>query len=345
MGWQPTLYTDTATMTKLEAKRKLGHVRLSADEQLAIPFGDPPTLAMLAALPESWDPRKDGTATMCWKGAFDRVVDQGQCGACFAFASSFVFSTRQCLNTSGRINIAIAEQSVVSCLVDYSNFRASKDAGISGTPGAAANGCDGGNPIQVWVAMQADGRPVRTCNEYVAKPGTELPCGTNTCTKPLLYKTGTKVTQVKKTREALQAELFGNGPVYAGITCYSDLFAYKGGVYAKSASATDEGGHAVSVIGWGTDGGKFYWIVSNSWVLRVTVAVSLSTVGLCGLPMPPHAHSGLHVTATAQAAYSSYHSRTVTVCMHCHSGHVSLHGTAHGTAPTDLGNRHQCSVN
>jgi hypothetical protein len=345
MGWQPTLYTDTATMTKLEAKRKLGHVRLSADEQLAIPFGDPPTLAMLAALPGSWDPRKDGTATMCWKGAFDRVVDQGQCGACFAFASSFVFSTRQCLNTSGRINIAIAEQSVVSCLVDYSNFRASKDAGISGTPGAAANGCDGGNPIQVWVAMQADGRPVRTCNEYVAKPGTEHPCGTNTCTKPLLYKTGTKVTQVKKTREALQAELFGNGPVYAGITCYSDLFAYKGGVYAKSASATDEGGHAVSVIGWGTDGGKFYWIVSNSWVLRVTVAVSLSTVGLCGLPMPPHAHSGLHVTATAQAAYSSYHSRTVTVCMHCHSGHVSLHGTAHGTAPTDLGNWHQCSVN
>jgi len=99
------------------------------------------------------------------------------------------------------------------------------------------------------------------------------------------------------------------------------------------------------VIGWGTDGGKFYWIVSNSWVLRVTVAVSLSTVGLCGLPMPPHAHSGLHVTATAQAAYSSYHSRTVTVCMHCHSGHVSLHGTAHGTAPTDLGNWHQCSVN
>jgi cysteine peptidase C len=325
MGWQPTLYTDTATMTKREAKRKLGHVRLSTDEQLAIPFGDPPTLAMLAALPESWDPRKDGTATMCWKGTFDRVVDQGQCGACFAFASSFVFSMRQCLNTSGRINIAIAEQSVVSCLVDYSNLRMSKGVGMSGTPGAAANGCDGGNPIQVWLAMQADGRSVRTCNEYVAKPGTEHPCGTNMCTKPLLYKTGTKVTQVKKKREALQAELFGNGPVYAGITCYSDLFAYKGGVYAKSASATDEGCHAVSVIGWGTDEGKFYWIVSNSWVLRVIVALSLSlNCAACRCRRMPTA-----VCATAQAWYAPQ--------SHCHGLHAlprcrclaALHCTRH----------------
>ena len=73
---------------------------------------------------------------------------------------------------------------------------------------------------------------------------------------PLRYKTGKRVRIVAKTRQALQAELL-NGPVYAGISCYSDLFNYQGGIYEKTAAATDEGGHAVSVIGWGAASGKF----------------------------------------------------------------------------------------
>ena len=107
---------------------------------------------------------------------------------------------------------------------------------------------------------------MRTCNEYVAKPNTGRPCDYNTCTKSMLYYTGTKVTQVTKTRAALQAELFNNGPVYGGITCWSDFMTYKGGIYSKTSAATNEGGHAVSIIGWGTDGPTFYWIVANSWV-------------------------------------------------------------------------------
>ena len=117
-------------------------------------------------------------------------------------------------------------------------------------------------------------------DRYGAVGFLKQPCGDRTCANPSLYgaalpqpvarffrfstgghcavryKTGKQVRIVQKTRQALQAELL-KGPVYAGITCYSDLFNYKTGVYKKTAAATDEGGHAVSVVGYGTEAGTY----------------------------------------------------------------------------------------
>ena len=117
-------------------------------------------------------------------------------------------------------------------------------------------------------------------DRYGAVGFLKQPCGDRTCANPSLYgavlpqpvarffrfptgghcavryKTGKQVRIVQKTRQALQAELL-KGPVYAGITCYSDLFNYKTGVYKKTAAATDEGGHAVSVVGYGTQAGTY----------------------------------------------------------------------------------------
>ena len=45
---------------------------------------------------------------------------------------------------------------------------------------------------------------------------------------------------------------------------YSDFPAYKSGIYAHS-NGTLLGGHAVKVIGWGTEAGVDYWTVANSW--------------------------------------------------------------------------------
>lgn len=37
------------------------------------------------------------------------------------------------------------------------------------------------------------------------------------------------------------------------------------GVYVNQGG-TVMGGHAVKIIGWGTEGGQDYWLVANSWV-------------------------------------------------------------------------------
>ena len=33
----------------------------------------------------------------------------------------------------------------------------------------------------------------------------------------------------------------------------------------RPAQGTELGGHAIKVMGWGTEGGKDYWLVANSW--------------------------------------------------------------------------------
>jgi len=42
--------------------------------------------------------------------------------------------------------------------------------------------------------------------------------------------------------------------------------SYKSGVYTKHFwELLPEGGHAVKIVGWGTDSGTAYWLVANSW--------------------------------------------------------------------------------
>jgi len=54
------------------------------------------------------------------------------------------------------------------------------------------------------------------------------------------------------------------GPVEIAITVYDDFLTYKSGVY-KHVSGSELGGHAVRMLGWGTENGVDYWIVANSW--------------------------------------------------------------------------------
>lgn len=41
----------------------------------------------------------------------------------------------------------------------------------------------------------------------------------------------------------------------------SDFMSYKGGVYTKADCSQNQGGHAVSIVGYKDN----YWIVRNSW--------------------------------------------------------------------------------
>lgn len=55
------------------------------------------------------------------------------------------------------------------------------------------------------------------------------------------------------------------GPIPVWMMVYSDFYDYAGGIYVKSASATEEGGHFVNIVGWGNSRGVDYWICKNSW--------------------------------------------------------------------------------
>ena len=61
-------------------------------------------------------------------------------------------------------------------------------------------------------------------------------------------------------------EIYTNGPVEGTFEVYTDFMSYKSGVY-KHTTGSLEGGHAIKIIGWGTENGTDYWLICNSWTV------------------------------------------------------------------------------
>ena len=54
------------------------------------------------------------------------------------------------------------------------------------------------------------------------------------------------------------------GPVEGSFTVYADFPTYKSGVY-QHVTGDALGGHAIKILGWGTENNTPYWLVANSW--------------------------------------------------------------------------------
>lgn len=57
------------------------------------------------------------------------------------------------------------------------------------------------------------------------------------------------------------------GPVSTGMVVYPDFYNFnpKKEIYSWNGDGDPIGGHAISIVGWGEENGKKYWIVRNSW--------------------------------------------------------------------------------
>lgn len=64
--------------------------------------------------------------------------------------------------------------------------------------------------------------------------------------------------------EEIQTEIMTNGPVEAHMDVFEDFYSYKSGVY-QHTTGKNVGGHAIKILGWGTENGVPYWLVANSW--------------------------------------------------------------------------------
>ena len=67
--------------------------------------------------------------------------------------------------------------------------------------------------------------------------------------------------------EGMQREIMARGPIEVAFQVFSDFHSYSDGVYARTPSGKLQGGHAVKIVGWGTDpdSGVPFWTVANSW--------------------------------------------------------------------------------
>jgi cathepsin B len=67
--------------------------------------------------------------------------------------------------------------------------------------------------------------------------------------------------------DAMMQEIYQNGPITGMFFVHQSFLTYKSGVYKAGSVFKDPmlGGHAIKIMGWGTEDGQPYWLVANSW--------------------------------------------------------------------------------
>ena len=225
-----------ANMTR---QQLLNLVGTNLDYEYNVPETNPKN-AQVGALPTNFDPRTDK-----FSKCIHPIRDQQQCGSCWAFGATEALSDRFCI--AGE-DVILSPQDPVAC--DSNNY-----------------GCDGGYLNYVWQYFQNTGVVTDACWPYTSGGGDSGPCehiclGANQDWIKYKCKNGSIVHPT--TVDAIKTELYNNGPAEGAFTVYDDFFNYKSGVY-QHVSGGYAGGHAIKILGWGTESGKNYWLCANSW--------------------------------------------------------------------------------
>jgi hypothetical protein len=187
-----------------------------------------PTAEQAAAAPASFDARTYG-----WVPA---IRNQGQCGSCWAFATTSVIAINYAKKHGGS-PLVLSEQQFVDC--DKSNY-----------------GCSGGWPI-VAATYAKNGVMLNSDYSYTARVGT---CKFNSGkVKARVSTTG----ELSKSASAMKDAIYNNGAI-VGLLNADKMQSYRGGIISAS-NCPARTAHAIAIVGWGNSGSTPYWIIRNSW--------------------------------------------------------------------------------
>jgi len=188
-------------------------------------------------LPEAKDWRDDGYVTA--------VKNQGGCGSCWAFSAVGTMEGAHFKKT-GKL-VSLSEQNLVDCDTKQDM------------------GCHGGLPVNaINFVIQEGGIDTEQSYPYLGRSGN---CQFKENNIGATFKA---VKQVKsKDEAALQQAVATIGPISVGIDASHFSFQlYHSGVYHSMFCSQTALDHGVLVAGYGTENGKDYWLVKNSWGSR-----------------------------------------------------------------------------
>jgi cathepsin X len=222
------------------------------------------------ALPDSWnwgDMNGQNLLTM----SRNQHIPQ-YCGSCWAHGSASALGDRIKIARKGKgIDINLSVQHILNC------------GGVGSCHGGSVVG-----PYQ-WLSgiskQTGSGISYESSNPYLACssesqegicPGADWTCSplnvARTCStfsdnggacRPVTKYPNATITEYGEINgaDAMAKEIYARGPIACGIDA-APILNYTGGVVDMVGSGVD---HVISVTGWGTENGKQYWIVRNSW--------------------------------------------------------------------------------
>jgi len=212
-----------------------------------------PSSTASAAASSTGAPAAD-TTSIDWRqyGYFNPIRDQGQCGACWTFASVAVMEAAWAIKTGSLLKFS--EQELLDC---------------------AANGartCDTGGSMQdswSWLISGTTRRSPMSQASYPYTTSSAASClydatrATNAVFQSRVYVQSTDAALVAavQTRPAIAVAISGSGRAFQ---------FYSSGVLSDSSCSSTVLDHAVVVVGYGTDAttGYDYWLIRNSWGTR-----------------------------------------------------------------------------
>jgi cathepsin B len=243
-GASRTYRLSAADQTRLDRDRKLSPSRSAAQ--------------IYEGLPKAFDARER------WPTCIHGVLNQGDCGSCWAFAATECLSDRLCIFSSNGTgpqlfqNVVLSPQDILSC----------EDENI---------GCAMGSPPDLaWRHLRDYGVKTLACVPYVNGDGGSVPsclksglCSNTSCSDSTryfaqnYYHVGSFIEPSHHVQTIME-EIYKNGPVDTTFDVWSDFMEYSGGVYVHKSGSYD-GLHSVKIIGWGEEAGLPYWLIQNSW--------------------------------------------------------------------------------
>jgi cathepsin B len=125
-------------------------------------------------------------------------------------------------------------------------------------------GCQGGYLNVANNFLVTHGVSTDKCTPYVSGGGSETACSAKCADGSAKKEYKAKSISTAAGAASIKNLIAATGPVETGFTVYEDFFSYKSGVY-HHVSGGVAGGHAVKILGWGTESGVNYWLCANSW--------------------------------------------------------------------------------
>jgi cathepsin L len=184
---------------------------------------------------------------MDWReqdGVVSDPKDQGGCGSCWAFSAVETLESHYAIATGETVKLS--PQQIVSCSPNPQH------CGGSG-------GCDGSTQPLAFNYTQTAGITTEANYPYRGTTGT---CDTSKI-KPVAFNDGYAELTTNSYTELITA-VATKGPVSISIAAGGFRFQfYGGGVLSGCNDFVMD--HAVQLVGYGTDSGKDYWLVRNSW--------------------------------------------------------------------------------
>jgi cathepsin B len=232
-------------------------------------------------IPEEFDWRADDRAANC--PTIKEVRDQAACGSCWAFGATEAINDRLCLETGSQLHLSV--QDVTSCCLTCGM---GCNGGISSAAYLwyATNGIvDGGNYGDKSGCLSYELEPCahhtnsskyQPCSGSQPTPRCPAKCLDNGAdwkgSKTMggaAYAVCENGAGLKACNQAMMQDIYQNGPITAQfmvLPSFEEFDFSTGKVYKpKPGELLPLGGHAIKILGYGTQEGEPYWLIANSW--------------------------------------------------------------------------------